>query len=64
MAPLSVRQLGLAKAKDGHQGLVDAPLLLRAYPGHQFTESAGADGADLLDQDAGSLAEQVDFRAE
>ncbi len=31
----------LAQPKDGHQGVVDTPLLLRAYPSDEFTEQSG-----------------------
>lgn len=27
----------LAEPKDGHQGFIDTPLLLRTYPAHDFT---------------------------
>src|SRR5215471_6179249 len=53
----------LAEPKDGHQGLIDAPLLLRVHPAYEFTKPPGVDGADLLNQDAGGLAEQVDLWA-
>jgi hypothetical protein len=35
---------------DGHQGLIDTPLLLRVHPVHEFTEPPGPDGADLLNR--------------
>ena len=54
----------LAESQDGHQGLVDAPLLLRAHPAHELTESPSVDRADLLNQDAGGLAKQVDLGPE
>ena len=54
----------LAEPKDGHQGLIDTPLLLRVHPAHEFTKPPGIDGTDLLNQDAGGLAEQVDLWAE
>jgi hypothetical protein len=38
----------LAEPEDSHQGFVDAPLLLRAHPAHELTESPGVDCADLL----------------
>jgi hypothetical protein len=54
----------LAEPKDGHQGLIDTPQLLRVHPAHEFTEPSGVDRADLLDQDAGGLTEQVDLGTE
>ena len=54
----------LADPEDRHEGFVDAPLLLRGHSAHEFTELPGVDGADLFNQDAGGLAEQVDFRVE
>ena len=54
----------LAEPKNGHQGLIDAPLLLRVHPAYQFTKPTGVDGTDLLNQHAGGLAEQVDLWAE
>src|SRR5215470_9423393 len=54
----------LAEPKDGHQGLIDGPLLFRVHPAHELTKPPGVDGTDLLNQDAGGLAEQVDPGAE
>jgi hypothetical protein len=54
----------LAKPKDGHEGLVNTPLLFRAYSAYEFTEPSGVDGPDLLNQNAGGLPEQVNLRAE
>jgi hypothetical protein len=54
----------LAKPKDSHQGVIDTPLLLRAHPAHELTKPSCVDGADLLNQDAGGLAKQLDLRAE
>ena len=54
----------LAEPKDGHQGFINTPLLLRAYPAHEFTQPSCVDGAGLLDQDTGGLAKQLDLRAE
>jgi hypothetical protein len=51
----------LAQSKDGHESLVDAPLLLRAHPAHKLAEPGDVDRADLLNQDAGGLPEQVDL---
>src|SRR5262249_3950077 len=64
MNPWRVGKKALAEAEDSHQGLVDTPQLLRAHPANECTESADVDGTDLLDQDAGGLAEQLDLRAE
>ena len=54
----------LAEPKDGHQGLVDAPLLLRTHPAHEFTKPSCVDRTDLLNQDAGGLTKQVDLGPE
>ena len=54
----------LAEPKDGHQGFIDAPLLLRAYPAHEFTQPSCVDGTDLLNQDPGGLSKQLDLGAE
>ena len=54
----------LAEPKDGHQGLIDAPLLLRTYPAHEFTQPSCVDGTDLFNQDTGGLSKQLDLRAE
>jgi hypothetical protein len=54
----------LAEPKDGHQGLIDTPLLLRAYPAHEFTKPSCIHGADLLNQDTGGLTKQLDLGAE
>jgi hypothetical protein len=54
----------LAEPKDGHQGLIDTPLLLRAYPAHEFTKPSCIHGADLLNQDTGGFTKQLDLGAE
>ena len=54
----------LAEPEDGHQGLIDTPLLLRAHPAHEFTQPSCADGADLLNQDTRGLTKQLDLGAE
>lgn len=54
----------LAEAKDGHEGLVDAPLLFWSHPAYKLAESSGIDGPDLLNQDPGGLSQQVDLGAE
>ena len=64
MAPETPWQMRLAETEDGHQGLIDAPLLLGGHPGHEITKSSGINGTDLLDQDAGGLAEELDLGAE
>jgi hypothetical protein len=51
----------LAEPKDGHEGFVNTPVLLWAYPAYEFTGPSCADGPDLLNQDAGGLPEQVDL---
>ena len=51
----------LAEPQDGHQGLVNAPLLFRVYPAYQFTEAPSVNGARLFNQDAGGLTEHVNF---
>ena len=59
----TAHQMRLAKPKDSHQGVIDTPLLLRAHPAHELTKPSCVDGADLLNQDAGGLAKQLDLRA-
>jgi hypothetical protein len=59
-----MRSLALSESKDGHEGLVDTPLLFWTYPAHEFAESPGVDGADLFNQDASGLPEQVDLGTE
>jgi hypothetical protein len=54
----------LAQSKDGHEGLVDAPLLFWSHPARKLAESSGIDGPDLLNQHPGGLPEQVDFGSE
>ncbi len=54
----------LTKPKDRHEGLIDAPLLLRAHSAYELPEPPGVDSADLLNQHAGGLPEQVDLGAE
>jgi hypothetical protein len=54
----------LAEPKDGHEGLVDTPLLFWAHPADDFTEPSGVDGPDLLNQNTGGLPEQVDLGTE
>ena len=54
----------LTQSEDGHQGLIDTPLLLRAHPAHEFTKPPCVDGADLLNQDTGGLTKQLDLGAE
>jgi hypothetical protein len=38
----------LAQPEDGHEGLVNAPLLFRVHPAYQITEPASVNGADLF----------------
>jgi len=54
----------LVEPKNGHQGLIDTPLLLRAHPAHEFTKPPRVDSADLLNQDTGGLTEQLDLGPE
>jgi len=58
------QQMRLAEPEDGHQGLIDTPLLLRARLAYQFAKPPRVDGADLLNQDTGGLTEQLDLRSE
>jgi hypothetical protein len=51
-------------AQGDHQGLIDTPLLLRAYPAHEFTKPSRVDGAGQLNQNTGSLTEHLDLRPE
>jgi hypothetical protein len=57
-------QMRLTQSEDGHQGLIDTPLLLRAHPAHKFTKPPCADGADLLNQDTAGLTKQLDLGPE
>jgi hypothetical protein len=54
----------LPKPENGHQRFVNAPLLLRADPADKVSQAACVDCADLLDEDACDLTEQVNLRAE
>ena len=54
----------LTQSEDGHQGLIDTPLLLRAHPAHEFTKPPCVDGADLLNQDTGGHTKQLDLGPE
>ena len=49
----------LAEAQNSRKSLVDAPLLVWGDPAHQVAKPSGIDGADLLDEDASGLAQQV-----
>jgi hypothetical protein len=42
-------RIRLAQPKDGHEGLVNAPLLFRVHPADQITEPPSVNGADLFD---------------
>ena len=64
MASVLFRQMRLAEAKDGDEGLVDAPLLFWTHPAYKLAESSGIDRPDLLNQDPGDLSHQVDLGAE
>ena len=54
----------LPEAENGQQSLVDAPLLLWSHPAHKVAQAACVDCANLLHEDAGDLAQQVDLRPE
>ena len=54
----------LAKPQDSRQRFVNAPLLIWGDPSNQVAKPPGVDSADLLDENAGSLAEQVYLWAE
>lgn len=54
----------LAETQNGCQSFVDTPLLVWGDPPHQVAKPPGVDGADLLDEDAASLAQQFYLRAE
>lgn len=59
----SIRQL-LAESQDGRECFVDAPLLVWREPADEIAKAPGVDGADLLDEDASCLAEELYLRAE
>jgi hypothetical protein len=52
------------EAENGQQSFIDAPLLLRTDPSDKVSKAARIDCADLLDEDAGALTEEVYLRAE
>ena len=54
----------LSKAENGKQSFVDAPLLLRTDPAYEAAQAVRVHSADLLDEDAGGLAQHVDLRTE
>ncbi len=54
----------LPKAENGKKSFVDAPLLLRTDPAYEVAQAIRVHSADLLDEDAGGLAQQVDLRTE
>lgn len=62
--PVRCASGALAEPKDGHEGLVNTPLLFWGHPAYKLTQSSRVDGPGLLNQDAGALPEQVDLRAE
>jgi hypothetical protein len=54
----------LAETQNGRQSFVDTPLLVWSDPPDQVAKPTGVDGADLLDEDAASLAQQFYLGAE
>lgn len=54
----------LAKAKDGREGFIDTPLLIRADSAYHVAKSSSVNCAHLLDQDTGGLTEQLDLGSE
>ena len=54
----------LPKAENGQQSFVDGPLLLQTDPAYEVAQAVRVHNADLLDEDAGGLAQHVDLRAE
>jgi hypothetical protein len=54
----------LAETEDGPQRFVDTPLLIWRDPSYQVAKPPGVDGADLLDENAGRLAQQFYLRTE
>lgn len=66
-APATLRQEAVegvdlsVEAEDGGERFVDAPHLFAGHVAHQVAEPLGVDGADLLDEDAGPLAGDVDL---
>jgi hypothetical protein len=61
--PLTEQNLS-AQPEDGRQRFVDTPLLIWRDPPYQVAKVPGVDGADLLDENASSLAQQFDLRTE
>jgi len=55
-------QISSAQTEDGPQRLVDTPLLIWRDPSYQVAKPPGVDGAGLLDENAGSLAQQFYLR--
>jgi hypothetical protein len=54
----------LAEAENSQQSLVDAPLLLWTKTADKVAQAAGVDSANLLDEDTGRLAQEVNLRTE
>jgi hypothetical protein len=54
----------LAETQDGPQRFVDTPLLIWRDPSYQVAKPPGVDSADLLDENAGRLAQQFYLRTE
>lgn len=54
----------LAEAENSQQSLVDAPLLLWTNTADKVAQAAGVDSANLLHEDTGRLAQEVDLRTE
>ena len=46
---VAICRMRLAQPQDGHEGLVNAPLLFRVHPAYQITEPPSVNGADLFD---------------
>lgn len=54
----------LSKSEDGHEGLVDAPLLFGGDVSYQSTKPTGVDGSHLLNEYPGGRSEQIDLGPE
>lgn len=49
LVTVAICQMRLAQPQDGHEGLVNAPLLFRVHPAYQITEAPSVNGAGLFD---------------
>lgn len=54
----------LSQVEHGGQGIVDTPHLFGRQMASEVTETAGINGTDLLDEDSGRVASDVDLGTE